>query len=478
MKVDMATDTGAMLYERVASTVESMIERGVLRPGERVPSVRVLSRQHGVSMSTAFQAYYLLENKGLIEARARSGYYVRLAARGLPPEPNATRSSSVARRVGVDELVSRVFRAAADPSIVQLGAASPSAELLPIARLKAATMKVLRAGGDAGSSYCFPPGDLGLRRQIARRAPEWGGSLSAEEIVITNGCAEALHLALRAVARPGDTIAIESPTYFGILQTIESLGMKAIEIATSPRDGMSLDALDIALRKHPVKACLVVANFNQPLGSLMPDSNKERLVAMLAKRNIPLIEDDIYGDLYFGTRRPRNARAYDRDGRVLLCGSFSKTLAPGYRVGWVAPGCYQEQVERLKLMTSIATASLPQVAIAEFLHSGGYDRHLGRLRNAFATQTQLMTQAICAWFPAGTRVTRPAGGFVLWVELPKGTDAMALHALALEQKISIAPGPIFSPKGGYTNFIRLTCGNPWSNRIESAVRTLGRLAGG
>lgn len=473
---DVAIDTEMMLYERVAQTVARMIEGGVLRPGERVPSVRALSRQQGVSMSTAFQAYFLLENKGLIEARPRSGYYVRAASRGLAPEPNVSKSAAGARRVGVEELVSRVFRAAADPGIVQLGAACPSRTLLPGARLKSAMMKVLRSSGDAWLEYSFPPGDLGLRRQIARRAPEWGGSLTAEDLVITSGCAEALHLALRAVARPGDTIAIESPTYFGILQTIESLGMKALEIATSPRDGMSLDALETALAKHPVKAVLVVANFNQPLGSLMPDENKERLVHMLAKRRIPLIEDDIYGDLYFGARRPRNARAYDRDGMVLLCGSFSKTLAPGHRIGWVAPGRYQDQVERLKLMTSIATASVPQMAIAEFLHGGGYDRHLGRLRHAFATQTQAMAHAVGACFPPGTKVTRPAGGFVLWVELPKSVDALVLHARALEKKIGISPGPIFSPKGGYTNFIRLSCGHPWSERIAGAIETVGALA--
>lgn len=466
-----------MLYERVARAVGEMIERGVLRPGERVPSVRALSRQHGVSLSTAFQAYFLLESRGLIEARPRSGYYVRLATRGLPPEPDASRSSANARRVGVGELVGRVYRAATEPGVVQLGAACPGTELLPAARLKAAMMKVLRSSGDAGLAYSFPPGDPELRRQIARRSPQWGGSLTADEVVITTGCAEALNLALRAVAGPGDTIAIESPTYFGILQTIESLGMKALEIATSPRDGMSLDALERALAKHPVKACLVVANFNQPLGCLMPDANKQRLAAMLAARNIPLIEDDIYGDLYFGTQRPRNVKAYDPDGRVLLCSSFSKTLAPGYRVGWVAPGRYQQQVERLKSMTSVATTSLTQMAIAEFLRDGGYERHLGRLRRAFAAQTQMMMQAVAAHFPAGTRVTRPAGGFVLWVELPKAVDAMELHASALEKKINIAPGTIFSASGAYSNFIRLSCGDPWSERIDRAVATLGRLAG-
>lgn len=465
-----------LLYEQVAARVEKMIEQGVLKPGERIPSVRQVSQRQRVSMSTAFQAYFLLESRGLIESRPRSGFYVAYRTRELPPEPTTSRPSLAATDVGVDEQVARVFSAAADPTFAPLGAASPSPELLPVTKLRKLMIEVLREHPDEAVTYDLPPGHAPLRRQIARRSIDWGCALAAEDIVTTVGCMEALNLCLRAVARPGDTIAIESPTYFGVLQAMQSLGLKALEVATDPRTGLCLDALEEALSRRKVAACLVIPNFNQPLGSLMPDDKKERLAAMLAEREIPLIEDDLYGDLHFGTARPRTVKSYDKDGLVLLCSSFSKTLAPGYRVGWTAPGRYREQVERLKLMTSVATPTLQQMVVARLLADGGYDRHLRGLRQAFSVQTKLMAQGVAASFPEGTKVTRPQGGFVLWVELPPELDALELHRRGLEKKIGIAPGTIFSAKGRYRNFIRLNCGFPWSDRIEQAVTTLGRIA--
>jgi DNA-binding transcriptional MocR family regulator len=286
---------------------------------------------------------------------------------------------------------------------------------------------------------------------------------------------EALNLCLRAVAKPGDVIAIESPAFYGTLQVIESLGMRALEIPTDPRNGIVLDALASALRRQKIRACLFVLNFSNPLGSCMPDTDKKALVELLARREIPLIEDDIYGDLYFAERRPRTAKAYDRQGLVLLCSSFSKTLAPGYRVGWTAPGRFKLQVESLKFTSSMATTTAPQMAIADFLQSGGYERYLRKIRRILMTQVQQMSNAVGRYFPAGTKVTRPQGGYVIWVELPHGVDSLELHRRALAQKISIAPGPIFSAKQKYKNFIRLSCGLPWSEKIDGAVRKLGEL---
>jgi DNA-binding transcriptional MocR family regulator len=284
-----------------------------------------------------------------------------------------------------------------------------------------------------------------------------------------------LHICLRAVARRGDTVALESPAYYGLLQLIESLGIRAIEIPAHPRSGMDLDVLEEVLSRHRIKACLAIPNFNNPLGSAMPDEAKERLVAMLARRDVPLIEDDIYGDLQFGETRPRAAKAFDTHGLVMLCSSFSKTVAPGYRVGWAAPGRFREEVEQLKFAQSVATATLPQMAIAEFLENGGYDHHLRALRRRLAAQVARMSEAIAEHFPPGTRVSRPAGGFVLWVELPPGASALALHERALARGISIAPGPIFSAKHRFSNYIRVSCGYPWSDLHDHAVRTLGRL---
>jgi DNA-binding transcriptional MocR family regulator len=215
---------------------------------------------------------------------------------------------------------------------------------------------------------------------------------------------------------------------------------------------------------------------SNPLGSVMPDENKERLVKLLARHGVPLIEDDAYGELVFESPRPRPARAWDHDGRVLLCGSISKTLAPGYRIGWVAPGLYRERVERLKFSATLATPTLTQMAVAEFFASGGYDRHLRRLRGTLQHQVQRMREAIGEHFPPGTRVSDPQGGFVLWVELPSGCDGMELQARALEKRIAIAPGPIFSVRTRFESCLRISCGIPWNDTLASAVRTLGELA--
>ncbi|HKY06918.1 MAG TPA: PLP-dependent aminotransferase family protein [Candidatus Binatia bacterium] len=464
-----------LLYNRVADHITRLIDQGTLHAGERLPSVRKLSSQMDVSISTVLQAYMILEDKEWIEAKPQSGFYVR-PARNLPPEPKPSTPAPVVTRVGVSELVAQVFQSAHVPDLVQLALSTPSPEHLPVKRLNRLMAAATSRSGARALSYDFPPGYAPLRHEIAKRSLDSGCQLAESEIVSTNGTMEALNLCLRAVAKSGDVIAIESPAFYGTLQVIESLGMRALEIPTDPRDGIILSALDSAMRRQRIKACLFVTNFSNPLGSCMPDGRKKELVELLARREIPLIEDDIYGDLCFGDTRPRAAKAYDKKGLVLLCSSFSKTLAPGYRVGWTAPGRFKPRVESLKFTSSMATATAPQMAIADFLQSGGYDRYLRKLRRILMTQVQQMSSAVGKYFPEGTKVTRPQGGYVLWVELPRAVDSIELHRRALERKISIAPGPIFSPKQRYKNFIRLSCGLPWSEKIDRAVRELGDLA--
>jgi DNA-binding transcriptional MocR family regulator len=463
------------LYEQVATKIEHLIRAGTLRPGERIPSVRRASAQHGVSVTTAVQAYLALENRGLIEARPKSGFFVRRPTSQRVLEPRISRPTRTATMVGVGSLQARIFDAVRRPEVVPFGAAYPGADALPVAKLSRIMAAVARNAGARGIGYDMPPGAEPLRRQIARRSLDWGGSLTPDEIITTCGGTEALALCLRAVTKPGDIVAVESPTYFGLLQAIEERGLKALEIPMHPRTGMDLEALEHALKSRRIAACLAVPNFNNPLGSLMPDEHKRRLVEILARRDVPLIEDDINGDLAHDGQRPRVAQSYDRDGRVLLCGSFSKTIAPGYRVGWVAPGRYYEQVKALKTTNTLATATLPQLAIAEFVANGGYDHHLRALRRNFAAQIQRVSEAVAAVFPADIKITRPSGGFVLWVELPEKISALQLHERALAADISIAPGPMFSARQSFPNFIRLNCGHPWSARLEQAVATLGAL---
>ena len=474
----LLTDTSGKLYEEVADKIAHLIDSGTLRPGQKIPSVRKLSQQFKVSISTVLQAYRLLEDRGRIEAKPQSGYYVRARFWQKSAEPEMSRPAMRTTEVTIGEMATRVLKEGARPDCVHLGAALLGPEVLPVRQLNRIAGAIGRRSPNVGASYDVPPGCEMLRVQIARRALDAGCAISPDDVVTTSGAMEAMALCLRAVAKPGDAIAIESPTFYGILQLIEILGLRAVEICTDPRTGVCCDSLREALDRNEIAACLFVHNFNNPIGSCMPDESKRKLVQMLAEREVPLIEDDIYGDLGFGPQRPKMAKAFDEKGLVLSCSSFSKTLAAGYRVGWCVPGRYKAAVERVKLYTNIATATIPQLAVAEFLATGGYDHHLRRIRKAFEEQVERMSDAVCEYFPEGTRLTRPAGGFVLWAELDPRIDSLRLHDLALEQKVAIAPGSIFSPSGKYGNCVRLNCQHAWSERTERAVETLGRIIRG
>ncbi len=466
------------LYEEVAQRISYLIEQGSLRPGDRVPSIRNLSKQLQVSINTVKEAYSQLEDRRLLEARPQSGYYVRARLPELPAEPVVDRPALSPSDVSLCDVYQMVMRDLLDPTLMQLGLAMPNPQLLPIDKLNRMLTRETRRFPEQSVAYQLPPGNLRLRQQIAQRLLGSGCTLSPEQIVITSGCVDAVVLALRALCRPGDAVAIETPVYFNFLQLIEDMGLKALEIPASPRGGISLEALEYALQHNrgQVKACIVISNFNNPLGSRMSDDDKRRLVKLVETHQVPLIEDDIYGDLSFSDERPTVAKAFDRSGNVILCSSFTKTLAPGYRVGWVAAGRYQAQIERGKMITSVATASPPQLAMAEFLATGGYDHHLRSIRRTYARQVAQMGDAIGRFFPVGTRVSRPQGGFVLWVEMPESIDATRLYDRAKQVGISIAPGQIFSIEGKYRNCIRLSAAR-WDSCVAAAIETLGKLAG-
>lgn len=362
-----------------------------------------------------------------------------------------------------------------DERLIPLGRGTPNSALLPAAKLNRMLATQVRSFGPACISYAAAAGVERLRIQIAKRSLDSGCALTPDQIVVTSGCVEAVTLALQATCRTGDTVIVESPVYYTFLNSMQWMGLKVLEVPASPADGISLDVLRYALRQHAVRACLLISNFNNPLGSLMPDEKKRELVRLLAEHEVPLIEDDVYGDLGFGPRRPSAFKAYDDAGLVLYCSSFSKTLAPGYRVGWIAPGRFQERIEGLKSLFNLATATPTQLAVAEFLSIGGYDRHLRTLRRTFQQHLARMRDSILRHFPAGTRVTNPGGGYLLWVELPGKANALRLYEKALAAGISVAPGPLFSTSNAFPNCLRLNA-SFWSDRSAQAVVTLGRLA--
>lgn len=464
------------LYESLANQLEESIRAGVLQPGDKLPSVRRTSNARAVSMATVFQAYYLLEARGLIRARERSGYFVSGADARMPQPQLVSAPADQCISVDVSDRVFEVLEAMMKRNVVPLGSAMPSPSLFPLQRLGKSMAAAARTLSPWATVDEMSPGKHALRRQIATRYAADGINVHPDEIVITNGALEALNLCLATVARPGDTIVVESPTFYGALQAIERLGMRVLEVPTHPCDGIDLAALEQAIARHHPKACWLMPTFQNPLGCTMSVDNKQRLVALLAQHGIPLIEDDVYGELYFGDRRPPPAKTFDTQGLVLHCSSFSKSLSPGYRVGWVAAGHYARDVARQKLTTTLATSAPAQLGLSRYLGSAGYDRHLRRLREQLSAQHDALAERVARYFPAGTQATRPEGGYFLWVVMPEGIDALALHHKALAQRVSVAPGPIFSASRQFGNCLRLNFGYAIDARGERALEQLGRCA--
>jgi DNA-binding transcriptional MocR family regulator len=463
------------LYQQVAERFEHLIEQGILNAGDKLLSVRSLSKEQGISISTAFQAYSQLEMKGLIEARPKSGYYVRFTPRELPKMPSSEQVYQDPNDVSVNEMIAMIYNNLTDEHVIHFSLATPDVELIPKAKLNKSFTEALRSTSHGCLSYENIPGNLLLRKQIAKLSFNWGGVFKEDDIVTTQGCMEALVFCLKSVTQPGDTIAIDQPTYFGIFNVMNSLGLKVMEIPHDPVSGLNLPYLQKAINRHKIKACLFVTNFNNPTGISMPDEQKKKLVEMLAEKEIPLIEDDIYGELFFGKNRPLTCKSFDKKGLVLYCSSISKSLAPGYRVGWVIPGRYKQDIIRQKFMHTISSATPTQTAVGLFMERGRFELHLRNIRRALHTQCLRYIQAITEYFPENIKMSRPQGGYVLWIELDKKVNAFDLYQRAIRQQISIAPGQIFSTNGGYSNYIRLSFGMKYTEEIRKSLKTLGQI---
>lgn len=375
----------------------------------------------------------------------------------------------------VSELVFSVLGSLKNPATVPFGSAFPSPELFPLPRLARSMNQALRGMPSHAVIADMTAGNPDLRRQIALRYMIAGVRLPMEELVISNGAMEALNLCLQTVTQPGDLVAIESPAFYATLQVLERLKLKAVEIPVHPREGIDLGVLGERLESLPIKACWFMSSLQNPMGASLCDTKKAELYALLKQHQLPLIEDDVYAELHYGPQPPKPVKSFDDDGLVMHCGSFSKSLAPGYRVGWVAGGRYAEQIARLKLMTTISPSVPAQAAIADYLQHGGYDRHLRKLRIALENQQAAMLASAARHFPAETRVTRPSGGYFLWFEFPERVDSLQLFQLALAQGISLAPGPIFSATRSFRHCARLNHGHPWDAQSEKAMALLGRI---
>ena len=472
LNVDKQCDT--FLYQQVIDLISENIDTGTLLPGDRLPSLRKMSKSAGVSVPTVRQAYVELERQRKVESRPQSGYFVRHFAANDIVLPTRTESVDPAP-LRCRSLMERVYDGVNDPALVPLGIANPTMAR-PAAKSLHRTMKRIMARAEERSiGYASTLGEPLLRRQIAYHYLDViGAKVDPEEICITNGGQEALLLALSALASKGDVIAVETPTYHGMLELIDSLGMLAVEVQTCPEEGVTLSELQHTLEKYPVKACMFSTTLGNPLGVSMPAGDRARLVRMLEEHDVALIEDDVYGDLLFDDSRPVPAQFLGSKARVITCGSFSKTACPGYRIGWVVAPGYIDEIARLKRAFSCSSGLLQQLTLAEFMASGDYSRHLKSLKPVLKRNSERMLALVAEHFPDETRTSRPVGGSVLWLELPKDIDAERLFDDAIDAGISIAPGQIFSPCACYTNFIRLSYGHPWTEKTEAAIQWLGQ----
>lgn len=445
---------------------------GALRPGDRMISARKLAEREQVSLPTALEALRCLEAEGLIVARPRSGYFVCQAEISRNTHPLHPLRGPVPVTLSA---VARSLFSSAETRLVPLGAALPDADWLPTATLQRALQAAGRRLDAHGQSYSLPPGRADLRSKIAARAAQWGASFGTDDLVITSGATQALRLALRVTCRPGDAVAIEQPAYFGTLLLLEDLGLKALQIPTDPDEGLMLAPLAEAIQIHRPAAVLASPTVQNPLGASMSVARKRELVALLESAGIPLIEDDVYGDLAGDGQRPPACKAFDQSGNIIYCSSLSKTLAPGWRIGWIAAGRYHMQVLQARMAGDWAGAPLLEAATSEILASGDYERHLRRLKRRVAEGVQAVIAQVEASFPSGTRVAMPTAGFLVWVELPHSIDTLEVHRRALALGIGVSPGTLFSPGAELHNFLRLNCANEPTPHLLNAVQQIGAL---
>ena len=468
------SETALLAYQRVQLRIESLIQNGTLRPGDRVPSIREICHRERVSKITVMQALSNLEAKSLVQARPRSGFYVRSLVR--LPLPQLPAVSPQPREPRLSDDVARVFRDLQKLGTIALGAGTPDAALLPTGEIARCISRAARMHVSKFGSYSMCDTDLPLRREIALRLARTGAVVSPDEIIITHGCMDALNLSLRAVAKPGDTVLVEAPTYFGLLQMIESLGMKTLGVPASCSEGLDVTAFEKALKQHTIAACLLIPSFGNPHGANLSDERRQAIVDIARKHEVPIIENDIYGELGFEQPQPRPLKSMLGAGDVILCGSLSKSLSPAMRVGWAVAGRHAENVRRLKWITSITTPHVTSLAAADYLKSGGFDRHLRALRKTLEIQMCKISNAIGESFPQGTALSRPRGGYFLWAELPTRIDSLKLRDAAMEKNISICPGPIFSVGGEFHHFIRLNCALALNENVLLAIETVGGIA--
>lgn len=458
-------------YQRLEARLLQGIREQRWRLGERLPSIRTLCEQHGVSKATVQHALQRLEAQGLIEARPKAGYFVTLPLKPVGATRNPARLDPP-RSVTVSELFLDVMRrSAAFDLLPDPGSGETPPGIVALNRALGRALR--RQKGDDHQYYDAPAGDPVLREQLSLHAARRGWTVLPDQLCITSGCQHALFLALMACCRRGDIVAVESPGFYGVLQILEQLGLQVIEVPCSSEQGMDIEALEAALKRWEIRACVVSPAFATPGGALMPQAARERLLALADTYDLAIIEDDIYGDTAFG-QAPDPLKAQDRSDRVILCNSFSKSLSRDLRLGWVSGARWHHRIQHLKLVTQLASSRYQQQGVAEFLRDGSYGAHLRRQRNELRARRDCLIASLRSW-PGDIRVSTPQGGLAVWLELPEHVDSLRAYTTALQQGVVITPGPLFSVSGRFRNCLRISFAHPWDEHRSAALARLPAL---
>jgi DNA-binding transcriptional MocR family regulator len=459
-------------YRIIARQIIDSIESGALGTGDKLPSLRAACQRWRVSLITIKGAYRLLEQGGYIDARPQSGYYVLAREVQDPPSAYTVRAKASYPN---DELriITQIIGARTSDGIRALGAAIPGEELLPLKSLRLYASRIARRSDEPLSAYGDSSGSARLREEIARYYRSLGARVLPGDIVVHNGALNAITTTLRAITRPGDSIVLESPTYYLFMHAAAALNLRVVSVPHIPGSGIDLKALGGVLRSHPIKAIVVIPNFHNPAGSLMSLAAKEELLGLAARHKIHIIEDDVYGDLGFTGERPAPLLALDRSEQVIHCSSVSKILGPGLRVGWSISRALRSEIQQARFLQSIACPTLTQEVVAEFFSNEGLKRHRRLMGTKLAAQAEIYRAALRKYLPAGTRITQPEGGFLFWVELPKGCDTTALfHSLA-HKHTGLTPGIIFGNQPEARRFFRLSFGASFSPQVDQSIARIG-----
>ncbi|KZX69821.1 GntR family transcriptional regulator [Vibrio sp. HI00D65] len=458
-------------YEELAMDIRTQIANNTWRSGEKIPSVRMSCRNYNVSNSTVLQAYQLLESEGWIIAKPQSGYFVAPKVDGVDYQPPVAREKKA-----INDRLFDFLKSSSAKGIVPFGSAFPDPDLFPLPTLTRNLASAGRKMTGASVINNLPPGSESLRRQIAQRYLQQGISVNHQDVVITSGAMEALNLSLQTVTQSGDHVVIESPAFYGALQAVERLGLKPIEVDVCPVKGLDIEQFEIVLKNNNVKACWLMTTFQNPTGTSLSDEAKRRVVEIAEQNNTYIIEDDVYGDLYHEGHKPKPLKASDKTDSVLLCGSYSKSLCPGYRVGWVVNARFNDAIQKLQLLSTLSSSAPVQLGVTHFLTHESYDNHLRKLRKSLLERKARFIEIIKQYFPHSIKIEDPAGGYFIWIRFNSGFDSQQLHQLAIAQGISVASGNLFSEQGRVDNAIRLNFSYELTQERENALVLLGKLA--